>query len=121
MRRRPLVTEIMTVTLGAALSVAGGCSFIFTEPLSRMHQPGDVPACSTSRAPPVLDTILTATNVASAVYVAGKDDAPNKGLAVTAGAAAAILWAASATYGYVKTSQCEAAFEESRAYPSRYR
>jgi hypothetical protein len=60
-------------------------------------------------APPVLDTIFVATNVGSALYVAGQDNVQDQGSRVTMGLAVAGIWLASAIYGYMGTSECEAA------------
>jgi hypothetical protein len=65
--------------------------------------------CTTSQAAPVLDTVFTATNVGSAIYVANQNNVTNKGTAVTAGLTVAALWLSSAIYGYSKTSECQAA------------
>jgi hypothetical protein len=94
----------------ALLSPTAGCSFIFVQPLQEgSYSRGHIP-CTTSRAAPVLDTLLTLTNVGSVVYVAG-NNASDKTPAIALGLGVAALWAISAGYGYVNTGECEA-FED---------
>ena len=109
------VSLALVVLLAAGWSLSG-CSWIFVQPLP-VDDPGDYAHCTTTRIAPVFDTIFTVTNLASAVYVAGEDNAKNKGVAVTAGVAAGGLWLASAIYGYTKTSACIAAKEEGDSLP----
>jgi hypothetical protein len=104
------IAVLSSAALG--LSMTGGCSWIFTKPLPTYYSRYDYIDCSTNRAPPVLDTLLTLTNVASAIYVAGQDNVKNKGTAVSLGLSVATLWALSAGYGYAKTSECEQAIAE---------
>jgi hypothetical protein len=66
---------------------------------------------------PVLDTLFVGTNLASVLYVAGQDNATNKGQAIGLGLSVASLWLASAVYGYTKTSECAAWVEENRYVP----
>jgi len=101
--------------IGSSLS---GCSWLFVQPLPPRFERGDRPACTTNRAAPVIDTILTLTNVGSAVYVAGQDNVTNKGTAVTAGLLVGALWFSSAIYGYSKTSECEDSLADDE--PVRY-
>jgi hypothetical protein len=99
-------------------SSLSGCSWIFVQPLPPRYERGDRTDCTTNRAAPVIDTILTLTNVGSAVYEAGQDNVANKGAAVTAGLLVGALWFSSAIYGYSKTSECEDAMadDEPRGY-----
>ena len=66
----------------------------------------------------MLDTIFTATNIASAIYVAGKSNVANKEQAVTLGLSIALLWGLSASYGYRHTAECEEAHQGLR--PARW-
>ena len=102
-RRR---TGLIVLSLLGFSSMAGGCSWLFTQPLPKRYLTFDVPPCSTNPVPPVLDTLLALTNTASVVYVAGKDDAANKGAAVPLGVSVAALWALSAVYGYRHINEC---------------
>jgi hypothetical protein len=99
---RSLVGFLMSTT---------GCSFLFVQPLEPTTSRYERLDCTTNRTAPVIDTILTATNLGSAIYVAGQDNVTNKGTAVTAGVTVALLWMSSAIYGYTKTSECEDAVE----------
>lgn len=109
----------LLVLASTGLSVTAGCSWIFVQPLSDDHYSRGYIDCTSSRTAPVIDTLFAATNVASAIYVAGKDNVTNKGAAVTAGALVAGMWALSAGYGYGHTNECDAAKEEqsSGSYP----
>lgn len=99
---------------------SSGCSWLFVQPLPANYERGDDVNCTTNRAAPVIDTLLTLSNVGSAVYVAGQDNVTNKGTAVTAGLLVGALWFSSAIYGYSKTADCAAAMEDD-APPPRYR
>ena len=103
-----LRAEIVILSL-VGLTSAPGCSWIFTRPAPSNHESLRSFDCSTSLAPPVLDTVLTVTNVAAALHVATKDDVANQGRSVFLGLSVAALWALSAHYGHTKTSQCAAA------------
>jgi hypothetical protein len=99
-----------------SLSSTAGCSWIFVQPLPPEHG-YDYQPCTSSRVAPVIDTIFTITNVASALYVGTRDNVTNKGTAVTFGLSVATLWGLSAGYGYSHTAECEAAHEiDERGY-----
>jgi hypothetical protein len=99
------------LTLGlVALLSTSGCSWIFVQPLPPDHG-DDYRPCTSSRVAPVVDTILTLTNLASALYVASENNVTNKDAAVTLGIGVGILWALSAGYGYSHTAECEEAHE----------
>jgi hypothetical protein len=115
--RTPPLLVLLPVLASSSLS---GCSWLFVQPLPANYERGEPTNCTTSRAAPVVDTLLTLTNVGSAVYVAGQDNVTNKGTAVTAGLLVGALWFSSAIYGYSKTSDCAAAMEDD-APPPRYR
>jgi hypothetical protein len=110
---------LLSVVSLSGLATSQGCSYLFVQPAP----PGPPRSASvnstTNRAAPVIDTIFTATNLASAAYVAGQDDATNKGQAVTLGLAVAGLWLSSAIYGYAKTSECEDVLAEDDQGPYR--
>ena len=100
-----------------AFSSTAGCSWIFTQPLRDDRPPRDSPVCSTSLAPPMIDTALFALNAGTTIYTAAEDNVSHKALRVSAGAAAATLWLLSAIYGYSKTSACgEAVASYARGY-----
>jgi len=99
-------------------SSLSGCSWIFVQPLPPRYERGDPTNCTTNRAAPVIDTILTLTNVGSAVYVAGEDNVANKNTAVTLGLLVGAMWFSSAIYGYGKTSECEDALADDQ--PASY-
>jgi hypothetical protein len=104
----------------AALSLTSttGCSWIFVQPLPEDHRYRDeYQPCTSSVVAPVFDTLFTLTNLGSALYVASEDNVTNKGTAVTLGVGVAILWAASAAYGYSHTAECQEAHEfDERGY-----
>jgi hypothetical protein len=113
MRAGPVIPLVVAV-----VSLTAGCSFIFVQPLQEESYSRGYTPCTTSRAAPVLDTLLTLTNVGSALYVASENNVTNKTPALAPGLGVAALWAISAGYGYVNTGECEA-FEENdgrRAY-----
>ncbi|HEX3904152.1 MAG TPA: hypothetical protein VH853_15035 [Polyangia bacterium] len=99
----------MLLPISGSLS---GCSWLFVQPLPPLYERADRTNCTTDRTAPVVDTILTLTNVGSSVYVAGENNAANKGAAVMLGLLDGAMWFSSAIYGYTKTSECEAALEE---------
>ncbi len=98
---------MVALSLVCLSSVAGGCSWLFTQPLPEQYSRYELPTCSTNRLPPVLDTIFTVTNTASAIYVASRPNVANKESAVTLGLSVALLWGFSASYGYRHTAECE--------------
>ncbi len=95
----------------AVLPAMGGCSYLFVTPPHDSYG-GSVVGCTTSKAAPAVDTLFVFTNVASAIYVAGKDNVSNKDTAVGFGLGVAALWLSSAIYGYSNTSKCEELLEE---------
>ena len=118
-----MAPKLLTLAL-AVLMITPGCSWLFVEPLnSAAVSRGYASTCTTNVTAPVVDTILTGTNLASAVYVAGQDNVTNKGASVGLGLFVAGFWFASALYGYSKTSECsayvEGKYQESprREYP----
>lgn len=116
MKRLGLLLAFILPTTGSL----SGCSWLFVKPLPDRYERGDFADCTTNVAAPVIDTLFTATNVASAVYVAGQDNVTNKGTAVTAGLLVGALWLSSAIYGYSHTSECRDAKEEGDYRPARH-
>jgi hypothetical protein len=110
MRSAPYpLPQLALVTSLACLLTQPGCSWLFTTPPPKDFDRHTYLECTTNRVPPVLDTIFTITNVASAIYVAGQENVQNKGSAVGLGLSVATLWMLSAVYGYSGTSACEEA------------
>jgi|SRR5450432_473777 len=91
----------------SGLAPTSGCSWYFVRPLPVESAGVGYRDCTTSRIPPVVDTLFALTYIAEAVYVGGSDQATHKDAAVAVGLALASVWALSATYGYWKTTQCE--------------
>jgi hypothetical protein len=122
-RRKPLNCRIGAVGFASILTVlsSSGCSWLFVQPLPPNYERGDDSNCTTSRVAPVIDTIFTATNLASAIYVSGQNNVANKGSAAALGTSVAILWLSSAIYGYRSTSACEDALDDVRPSYSRPR
>ena len=92
-----------------ALSSTAGCSWIFTQPLRDDRSPYDYPVCSTSPAPPVIDTAIFMLNAGTTIYTAAQDNVSLKAVRVSVGATTAALYLLSAIYGYSKISECMAA------------
>jgi hypothetical protein len=96
----------------------GACSYMFVDGPPKMHRQLPYFTCTTSRAWPVVDTVLGATYAVEAVAVAGlagtRSSANAGGTAAGALAlgGAAVLFAASAVSGYGKASACREATEE---------
>ena len=94
----------MTVVV-TALSMCG-CSFVLVDPPKDDLPTRTTIDCTTSPLAPVIDSLLTLTNFATAGYVATQDNVANKGAAVGVGIAAGALWLSSAIYGYYNVSRC---------------
>lgn len=65
--------------------------------------------CTTSPAAPVVDTLLAASNVAGALYIAGtvgNKATPTQNALVTTGLVWAIVYTAAAIHGYRTTAAC---------------
>ena len=106
----------LTAVLLASLTATSGCSWLFVQPPPKGYDGRGPVQCTTSRVAPVFDTIFTGTNVVSAIYVAGQENAQNKQAAVGLGLSVAALWMASAIYGYSNTSECEQAMDGGGGY-----
>jgi hypothetical protein len=89
-----------------ALSSTAGCSWVFTQPLREDRRPSDYPVCSTSAAPPLIDSAISLLNAGTTIYTAAQDHVSEKALRVSLGATAATVWLLSAIYGFTKTSAC---------------
>ncbi len=95
-----------TLVLLAAACAQAGCSFIFVEGPPDRHEQMPYFACSTSKAPPVLDTVAGGLYAASAAI-------PSNKTTETARIGAAVLaagLAASAIYGFTQVGQCDEAY-----------
>jgi hypothetical protein len=100
-----------------ALSSTAGCSWIFTQPLRDDRPPNDQPVCSTTPAPPVIDSAVFALYAGTTIFTAAQDNVSHRALGVSVGAAAATVSLLSAIYGYSKTSACrEAVASYDRGY-----
>jgi len=92
----------------------GGCSFAFVDGPPPNHRTSPFFDCTASNTLPVLDTVASTIGLLDAVsFATGSNDASTatgsrKGDAIAFGAGAALL-AASAAYGYRKTSECREA------------
>jgi hypothetical protein len=99
------------VVLGLATS---GCSFIFvTQPPAQAEQASHPTAdCSTSRAAPVVDGIITGYQVVRTIYATQAPDSAYQGAPISRGADIGLglsftaLFLASTIYGAVNTSEC---------------
>jgi hypothetical protein len=97
-----------------------GCSMIFVEPAPSNYASLTSYDCTTTKAAPVVDTILALSNLGTAAYVAGHDNAGNKQESVTLALSVATMWAGSAIYGYWTTSKCSEAKEENNGVDMSY-
>jgi hypothetical protein len=95
----------------ALLSATAGCSWTLTKPLAEGPSRLDEPDCSTSQVPPVIDGLLALSYGATTTYVATQD-LSYKYLRISAGLVGAGLWAASAVYGFTRTSACRTARDD---------
>jgi hypothetical protein len=103
---------VLSIVSLHGLATCQGCSYLSVQAIPAAFDRRSAIHCTTNRAAPVIDTLFTATNLASTVYVATQDQGPHTGAAVGLGLAAAGLWMSSAIYGYQKTSECEALLAE---------
>lgn len=97
-----------------AVLTASGCSFMFVKGPPPQHDQVPYFQCTTSRAWPVVDTLLaSAYAIETAAFMAGASRSDSNESGMKAGAAAsavaAALFAASATSGYGKASKCRKA------------
>jgi hypothetical protein len=105
------------VVLAAVL--LSGCSFAFVRPPpapeKRSAPPGVQVECTTSRAAPIVDAVITAfqalrTAVAVSSTEADYVDAPiDREVDIAAGVTLTTLFGVSAIYGFYATSQCDTA------------
>jgi hypothetical protein len=102
-------TVLLTCVVVGGLPITSGCSYLFVTPpmteTSGLQFAGD---CTSNGTAPVIDTLLTSTNVFSTLYVAGERNVTNKPQAIGVGLAASAFWLSSAIYGYYNTSRCSA-------------
>jgi hypothetical protein len=112
---------VMTSALLLAAVATGGCSAIFTKGPPPDHAYTARFDCSTSYAPPILDTIWAGLNGAGAAIALSKSDAEWKRTQTNdraATIAVGLTWlavsGASAIYGYKTVSDCHEAREPHR-------
>ncbi len=113
--------ERMQFTRLAVLSLAlsqAGCSWIFTQgPPPADRESPVYYDCSTSYAPPVLDTIWGGLNALGAISALASSDektSQNRGAVVGVGLAWVVISGLSAYYGYSKVSECHEFKDEHR-------
>jgi hypothetical protein len=105
-------------TIAAALVVTCGCSFVLVKGPEPERPPGAPVTCTELPVAPVIDSGLAVLGVVGAVYAHRRLDEPAGGefpnndflrmQRIFAGIGA-VLFAASATYGFLKTTQCRRA------------
>jgi hypothetical protein len=105
MNRSSPAARLASVWLIGALFLSG-CSLIFTKSAPAKWSTPDV-ECSTSRVPPILDTILGLSHLGGAIWVAVDDRFVHRNLLLASELAFATVFAVSAIYGYRQTSACE--------------
>lgn len=104
------------LSLGLAILIfLPGCSWIFVKPARVDDHPN--PACSSSRAAPVLDTIQAVGNVIGVAALATMDDFENRNALIVSWILWAGIYTASAAYGYSNTSECVEGRSESYDRP----
>ena len=81
-----------------------------------VRRPGD---CTTSPLAPVLDSVVVATQVGSAIYEGTQNDLPNKRATLALDLTAAAVWLSSAVYGYYFTAECRNLKAEQGTNPLR--
>ena len=113
--RSPLRASAPLVLCALFLAAgSGACSYMFVDGPPAKHRQLPYFTCTTSRAWPVVDTVLSATyaieTVALASSMGGGSSATAGGSLALGGAA--VLFAASAVSGYGKASACREATEE---------
>jgi hypothetical protein len=88
-----------------------GCSLMLTQGPPANHAELPYFDCTTSYAPPVLDTIWGGLNLLGALTAAGRTDAdlPNRSTVMAVGLGWALLSGASAIYGYTRVAACQEA------------
>ncbi len=91
----------------ASALVQAGCSVIFVEGPPKQHRQMPYFACSTSYAPPVVDTVVGGLGAVSALGNAHVEDS----VRITSLILAATL-GASAAYGYTQVCRCRSASDE---------
>jgi hypothetical protein len=116
--KRPATSAVALLT---SLSVSG-CSFIFSEGPPPNHQRLPFFDCSTSYAPPVLDTVFGGLFALSAVSVVGTSDTEwkrenpatetSRSSVIVVNVVMLGLLGASAIYGYSKVGQCRPAKDQ---------
>ena len=104
------------LVFAVALGAASGCSFVLVKSPSTTPRQAQVPDCTPSYAPPVVDTVVVGTAGLAVAWGAAQGGPALRGpydfanlaptVALWAGVAAV---AASAVYGYVEVSGCRAA------------
>jgi hypothetical protein len=119
--------QILRALVSSSCILLANCSFIFSQgpPIGAADVSGFI--CSTSYAPPILDTVAAGLNVVT--LGAGLTVANNRHFsnvnqpAFIVGQALSIgAWTASAVYGYITRDQCEVAQEAWRTnHPERVR
>lgn len=115
--KHSITIGICRALVGVSLFTSSGCSLLFVKPPepSGKIQTGERKKCTTSRAMPVLDTILTGLEVARTGLAVNADDSvyedPEQPLSREADIALGIgftaLFLGSAVYGYSATARCE--------------
>jgi hypothetical protein len=100
-----------------ALFASGGCSWLFVDSVPDGHRQGDAVECTTSRALPVVDTVLAASHLVGLAYLQTASYTPDQRQQVNvlgyAEFIGLLVYTSSAVHGYMATSDCIAAVESS--------
>ena len=85
-----------------------GCSLLLVDaPPAQPPPPPAIASCTSSRIPPVIDTMITAVALGGVIYFAQRDD-ENAGLGAAVEGALAVGFGVSAFTGWRRTSRCAA-------------
>lgn len=112
----PRPNWLLGALLLGAVGTLPGCSFLFTTAPKRAESPTEFASnkCTTSKAAPIVDTVIAGLQGVRTVYAATTDKSTYTNAPISREADIAIglgffaLYGASAIYGYYVTGQCTA-------------
>jgi hypothetical protein len=100
---------VVAVVAVAALTLAAGCSFLFSEGAPAGHERRAYFDCGESLVPPVADAALSALNGVAAVTAISNRNLKDRGTTIGVTVSEAVILAGSAVYGYLAVRDCKAA------------
>ncbi len=117
-----------TSAFTAMVFACSGCSFLFTTKAPSQPErlpPNERIECTSSKAAPIIDTIVGGLEVVRTGVALGADDSDYRNVAISReadialGVAFSALFISSAAYGYTVTSRCSALKEDRLERPTR--